>query len=571
MFVVTGAFTSLYLSSTRFAGVYMVKRAVVAVLLSTFLVITLLLVGKWDVEVATAPQIIALSFFAPMTMLASTVGLRIFARELFFNFRQHRAKRAVIFGAGASGVQFLSSTLQGGVFDVVALVDDDYAKVRRNVHGRNVLHSSELERLIKNFQVEVIVLAVPSCSPKLRRVLLQRLSAFSARVMTVPSMEELLEGRVSFGHAREVAIEDLLGREPVPPDFELIGAGISGKTVLITGAGGSIGSELCRQIAKFSPKTLVLLDINEPALFSIEREMSVVLSEAIVPLLGSTNDSKLVTDAVSKFGIQVVFHAAAYKHVPLVERNPFAAIENNVFGTIRLVDALMAAPQVERFTLISTDKAVRPTNVMGASKRIAECVCQARGAKSKDGCGPIVSMVRFGNVLNSSGSVIPTFKAQIANGGPVTVTDPEVTRFFMTIPEAAQLVLQASAMAEGGEVFLLDMGRPIKILDLARQLIQLSGFNAVEVDQEMGPNDIPIVFTGLRPGEKLYEELLVDAEALPTKHPRVRSAAEIRLPDEALCVLLHQLRMAQEVGDESQLRRILAASDLGYRPENLCS
>jgi len=384
-------------------------------------------------------------------------------------------------------------------------------------------------------------------------------------VRTLPSMSDLASGKVTVQDIRELDIEDLLGRDPVPPSEELLNRELNGKVVLVSGAGGSIGSELARQIYAQMPAKLILLDHNEFGLYSIHQELSTISSEIgasleLVPLLGSVANEERLRDVLSTYVPSVVYHAAAYKHVPMVEDNPGEGVRNNIFGTLNLACAAAKAG-VNRFVLISTDKAVRPTNVMGATKRVAELVLQALAANNPETC---FSMVRFGNVLGSSGSVVPLFRKQLAEGGPLTVTHEEVTRYFMTIPEAAQLVLQAGAMGQGGDVFVLDMGQPVKIMDLARRMIQLSGLSVRDASHPDG--DIEIAVTGLRTGEKLYEELLIGDNPQPTEHPRIMKAHEPYVPWEQLKPELDALYVAAERNDVAAIKVFMQKHVQGYQP-----
>ena len=393
----------------------------------------------------------------------------------------------------------------------------------------------------------------------------------SVEIKTIPGLSEIISGKAKISELRAVTAEDLLGRDPVAPDLELLGKNITGRVVMISGAGGSIGSELCRKILAQKPKRLVLFEASEFALYSIEAELSEAVHRIdptlqVVPILGSVQHSRVLEDAITSFGVQTIYHAAAYKHVPLVEDNVVEGIKNNVFGTLTITSVAKKLG-VENFILISTDKAVRPTNVMGATKRIAELICQAHASEASP---TVFSMVRFGNVLGSSGSVIPRFRAQIESGGPVTVTHKEITRYFMTIPEAAQLVIQAGAMGKGGDVFVLDMGEPVKILDVAIGMIRLHGLVPYMVDHpdqilpEKG--DIPICVTGLRKGEKLYEELLIGNNPSPTLHPRIMTASEVALPMDELMAVLERLRHACEHVDLLMISAIFQELPLDYAP-----
>ena len=388
--------------------------------------------------------------------------------------------------------------------------------------------------------MDQVLLAIPSLSRSKRRRIVDDLQPLGIPVLQVPSVEEITSGRTRIDALRPVAIEELLGRDAVPPDAQLLGPGIADQVVLVSGAGGSIGAELCRQILALRPRRLVLLERSEPSLYGIDQELrrSLPAGVELVAVLGSVTDGQLVSRVLQEQAVQVVFHAAAYKHVPLVQANPLAGLANNVLGTLVLARAA-ASSGVASFTLISTDKAVRPTNVMGASKRAAELVIQALAQELP---ATRLAMVRFGNVLGSSGSVVPLFREQIAKGGPITLTHPEIIRFFMTIPEAAQLVLQAAVLARGGDLFLLDMGEPVRILDLAKQMVRLSGLSLRDAQHPQG--DIEILCTGLRPGEKLYEELLIDAESEPTSHPLIFRATERAIPPEQLWPQIEAMEVA---------------------------
>jgi FlaA1/EpsC-like NDP-sugar epimerase len=458
----------------------------------------------------------------------------------------------IILGAGRAGSELASAIQRDSNYRVVAFLDDDAQKIGSVVRGVSVFPRSKLKKLIDRTQAERLFLAVPGLSREEKRQIIEFVAQYKIRVQSVPRFHELISGEASIDALQEVAIEDILGRNPVSPDFALLGNLLEDKVVLVSGAGGSIGSELCREIVKLKPRKIVLFELSEYALYALERELRVDAIE-VVPVLGTVLDSQLLRRVLQRENVQLVYHAAAYKHVPLVEANACVGVKNNVMGTLKALEASQAAG-IESFTLVSTDKAVNPTNVMGASKRVAELLVQAHSAGN---ASRRWSMVRFGNVLGSSGSVFPLFREQIAKGGPLTVTHPEVTRFFMTIPEAAQLVLQASAMAEGGEVFVLDMGEPVRIADLAKRLIQLSGLTLREGPE--GAGEIEIRFTGLRPGEKLYEELLLGDNVLESTHPRVMRALEQHISWEQLAPQLAALELACQSDDVGALRRILGA------------
>ena len=431
-------------------------------------------------------------------------------------------KNIVIIGAGSSGKQLLNAIKKIPNIRVVGFIDDDKNLQKQDIDSVRVHHRNDLTYLIKNYSVNEVFLAIPSLSGKNRKLLIDWLEPYPVKVSTLPSMDEIVSGKVSFSDIREVAIEDLLGRDAVPPLESLLSRCITDKVVMITGAGGSIGSELCRQVLKQSPKTLILYEMSEFALYSIEcelRQSNELDQVQLISILGSVLDEAKLNQLFSCYPIETIYHAAAYKHVPMVEHNIQEGIRNNTFGT-HILAKTAAEAHIKNFVLISTDKAVRPTNVMGASKRLAEMALQALQVEFPQ---TRFVMVRFGNVLGSSGSVIPLFRKQIAEGGPVTVTHKEITRYFMTIPEAASLVIQAGSMGTGGDVFVLDMGEPVKIAELAQKVIKLSGLSVVN---EQGEGDIEIQYTGLRPGEKLYEELLIGDNVDGTQHPRIMKAHE---------------------------------------------
>jgi len=475
----------------------------------------------------------------------------------------------LIYGAGHSGMQIATALRQSGQYFLAGYIDDSPQYQGSIINGLMVYSPNEIARLIKTHGVSDILLAMPSISRARRNQILQDLREYQIHVRSLPDLIDLAQGRVTVLDIKELEPDDLLGRESVEPDTQLISKNISNKVVLVSGAGGSIGSELCRQILRASPQNLLLLDHSEFNLYAIEAELINTLqasggdaSGRIVPILGSVKDERRLEEIFSKWEIDTVYHAAAYKHVPLVECNPVEGLENNVIGTLNM--AITAQKHgVDNFVLVSTDKAVRPTNVMGATKRFAELILQALADANKEK-GTCFSMVRFGNVLGSSGSVVPLFREQIRVGGPITLTHAEVTRYFMTIPEAAQLVIQAGAMAKGGEVFVLDMGEPVKIYDLARRMVELSGLS---VQDDLNPDgDIAIVVTGLRPGEKLYEELLIGENPISTTHPRIMMAKEEYIN---LQQLLEEITLLKILMQESkvdlliiQLKKLVR----GYQP-----
>jgi len=473
--------------------------------------------------------------------------------------------RIAIYGAGQAGTQLAYALRAGREYQPLAFFDDNLALQKSELAGLRVYSPDQLAAVLAVKQIDEILLAIPSASRAQRLAVIDRLEGLHCKVKLVPGMADVVSGNVAVDAIREVEIEDLLGRDSVAPDAALLGRCITGKVVLVSGAGGSIGSELCRQIVRAGPSRLVLVELSEFALYSIEQELTVTCARMnanieLVPLLGSVMHQHRIETAMRSFGVQTVYHAAAYKHVPLVEHNPIEGIRNNSLGTRRMAEAALAAG-VETFVLISTDKAVRPTNVMGASKRLAELVLQALARKSRM---TRFCMVRFGNVLGSSGSVVPLFRKQIEAGGPITLTHPEITRYFMTIPEAAQLVIQAGSMGVGGEVYVLDMGQPVKIIDLAQRMIHLSGLELC--DEENPDGDIAIEIVGLRPGEKLYEELLIGENVEGTTHPLIMRAYEHEVPWEVLAERLGQLDVACKAFDYEKVLVLLGLLVQEYAP-----
>lgn len=496
-------------------------------------------------------------------------GVRFLAKVLLQSLIQNfRPKEPVIiYGAGSSGMQLLVALQNGDQYLPVAFVDDSHNMLGNTVHGIRVYSPNSLYELIESYSVRQIFLAIPSATHGERKEILNRLEHLPVHVKTVPDLFDMVSGKVGVDEIREIDIEDLLGRDIVPPNPELLGACITGQSVMVTGAGGSIGSELCRQIIEINPYRLVLLDSFEFGLYKLEAELVKKLQSVeggdrieIVALLGSIGNRLQMENAIETFEVDTLYHAAAYKQVPMVEKNVVEGVQNNIFGT--LVSAQAAEKfKVKNFVLISTDKAVRPTNVMGATKRFAEQVLQALAARKSL---TKFSMVRFGNVLGSSGSVVPLFRHQISIGGPVTVTHPEVTRYFMTVQEAAQLVIQAGSMASGGDVFVLDMHEPIKIIDLARKMVHLMGYEVKDENSYRG--DIAIEYTGLRPGEKLYEELLIGESVTGTEHPKILRAEEETLSWGDLESLLNKMDLACKQIDLKEIRKLLKEAVAGFEP-----
>ena len=495
----------------------------------------------------TIPLIHSLLFLA-MLCLSRIVSRYVLVDLLAQHRFRGRRRRVLIYGAGVAGRQLAASIQHDPGMHLCGFIDDDMRLDGQRLDGNPVFHSSSLSAVIGRQEVTDVLLAMPSLSRAKRKMIVQNLEHHSVHVQTLPNVQQMIKGEVTTSDLREIQIEDLLGRDPVPPNDLLLGRTILGKIVMVTGAGGSIGSELCRQIIQLRPKMLIIADVSEFALYSVDQELrgTPILGErevTIKPYLCDVSDLPSVRRLLSTCQPDTVFHAAAYKHVPLVEANVIAGLRNNVLGTLNLATEC-ERNNVGRLILVSTDKAVRPTNVMGASKRIAELILQALSAR---GNSTLFAMVRFGNVLGSSGSVVPHFQKQISNGGPVTLTHRDVTRYFMTIPEAAQLVVQAGAMAQGGEVYVLDMGSSVKIIDLARSMIRLSGLT---IRDELSPDgDIEIVEVGLRPGEKLFEELLIGDNPEPTRHERIMRAREAFLAWDVLEPMLERLANSIDEGD----------------------
>ncbi len=519
------------------------------------------------IGVAGVPRTVGI--IQPILLLLLVGGSRVLARVWLNDEYQTRLKRAarpkvLIYGAGRSGRQLAAAMSNSHDMQVVGFLDDDDRLHGHVLNGLPLYKPEDLPELVMALSISSVLLAMPSIGRKRRNEILTAIRSAHVAVRTLPSMTDLAQGKVSVSDLRELDIDDLLGREPVAPNHLLLAKNITAKVVLVTGAGGSIGSELCRQILAQAPARLLLIEQSEFALYAIHQELEQRLAgqaTVLVPLLASVQDAERMHEIMSTWRPDTVYHAAAYKHVPLVEHNPAEGVKNNVLGTLRTAQAAVDNA-VADFVLVSTDKAVRPTNIMGASKRLAEMCLQALAAHAS---GTRFCMVRFGNVLGSSGSVVPKFRQQIQEGGPITLTHPEVTRFFMTIPEAAQLVIQAGAMAKGGDVFVLDMGQSVKIMDLAQRMIELSGLS---LRHEQNPDgDIEIEITGLRPGEKLYEELLIGDDPRPTLHPRIMKAHETFLAWEVFQTRLKALELALYANDVGVIRLMMQELVTGYNPE----
>ncbi len=565
----------LYRLVTRFIGPEGTTRIYIAVFIASVLwALAVLMSGIQGNprSVVVIYGLLAAGLIRLSRQWAAAILTRALPRQQALSSQER--KPVIIYGAGTVGIQLLRALNDTGQYETVAFIDETPTLAGQMVHGVKVLRPEKIGRAIAEHGVKEVMLAMPSALRSERRLAIKSLEPYPVVVKTLPALEEIASGRVEVSDLRPIDVEDLLGRDPVSPDSELLAAKVRDKVVMITGAGGSIGSELTRQLLALGPKTLVLLELSEAALYEITAEIEDLKRRrrkdaetagqpdtALETVLGSALDRKLVARTIEAYGVEVIYHAAAYKHVPIVEANPFAGLLNNTFGTLAVAETARDLG-VERFVLVSTDKAVRPTNIMGASKRLAELILQAMAGQRE--ARTVFTMVRFGNVLDSSGSVVRRFRKQIHEGGPVTVTHPDIIRYFMSIPEAAQLVIQAGAMASGGEVFVLEMGTPVKIDDLARTMIRLSG---LEVRDDKNPDgDIAIQYVGLRQGEKLYEELLIGENTTGTNHPRIFKNSEPFLTYEALAAALAGLENAIARHDEGALQELLRATVEGYAP-----
>jgi FlaA1/EpsC-like NDP-sugar epimerase len=566
-------FSGWYRGLTRFAG----SHSLYGLIPRTASMVLVLLLLNTLIGAPPPPRSFWLLYWLLFT--GGAIASRIVLRDLLIQQLERRrspstasteAIPTLIYGAGSSGLSLLIALRHDPRFRLIGFLDDDTLLHGRTLQRLSIERPSQLPQLIQRHGIRQVLLALPSISRKRKRLLVDQLTHQGLKVLSIPSLAQLASNQRIVSDLQPVSIEDLLGREPSVPDPALLRACVSGKRVLVTGAGGSIGSELCRQIIDLGATNLLMVERNEFALYAIDGELQGRIRRAggateLVPVLGDAANAGRLRSLCERFSIDTIFHAAAYKHVPMVEANLCAGVSNNVQATRAVIEAARGAT-VAHLILISTDKAVRPTNAMGASKRICELLIQAAAAEiAASGSGPVMAMVRFGNVLGSSGSVIPLFHRQIAAGGPVTVTHPSITRYFMTIPEAVQLVLQASGMARGGDLFLLDMGDPVRIADLARQMIELSG---LRVRDEHNPDgDIAIQYTGLRPGEKLYEELLISADDHATDHPLIRRANEPMHASRDLPSLIDALCDATSQWDEEATAGMLHKLVPEYRPE----
>jgi len=574
----------LYRAIFRYVGQHALWAIVKAIVLYGIVFSTLIMTWDfWGLPRSGGVLPRSLGILQPLVLLVFIALSRSLVRLFFANNGSTKKKkyerRTLIYGAGSSGMQIGSSLQYSGQYYLVGYVDDDRQLRHKNINGLKVYGVDEIESVIQEFGVTDILLAMPSIQSSRRNEILSSLRHLHLHVISLPSMSDLAEGKVKVSDIRELDVGDLLGRNPVAPNKELFEKNITNQVVMVTGAGGSIGSELTRQILFAKPKTLILLEQSEFALYILDAELKARIKDEqldveLISLLGNVRQFEWLKKICTTWQINTIYHAAAYKHVPIVEHNVTEGVLNNVWGTLNAARAAIETG-VDQFVLISTDKAVRPTNVMGASKRLAEMVLQALANQA--GVRTQLSMVRFGNVLGSSGSVVPLFRSQINAGGPVTVTHPEVTRYFMTIPEAAQLVIQAGAMASAGisgssassgqgTVFVLDMGEPVKIVDLAQRMIELSGFSLQ--NEENPDGDIAIEVVGLRPGEKLYEELLIGDNPMPTEHPRIMKAQETYLPWDQLQAELNTLEQSLNSADAPAIYQQLQKLVTGFVPDS---
>ena len=551
----------LYRAVVRFVDQKIVFIVVLGVSISVFLLIAL-------AALLTHMEGLSRGVFGIywVSAISYVVASRFIVRGIISHPQKtNSAPRIAIYGTGKAAIQLAAALKSGQDYLPVAFIDDVNERSSTTIAGIKVYRPYDIPKMIARAGVTEILLAVPELSKSEQAKILDKLEVFKLKVKITPPIESLVNGELRLQDVRDIGIEDLLGRNPVAPDLALISIGITNKSVLVTGAGGSIGSELCRQILRLRPSHLLLLEMSEFALYTIKEELQEInntldLGVVLVPFLGTVLDTEKSKQIMVTFNVETVYHAAAYKHVPLVEHNPIEGVRNNVFGTLSIARAAMAA-NVSCFILISTDKAVRPTNVMGCTKRFAELILQAF---ARSGSNTRFSMVRFGNVLGSSGSVVPLFRKQILAGGPITLTHPEITRYFMTIPEAAQLVLQAAGMGQGGDVFVLDMGEPIRIMDLAERMVHLSG---LEVKSRDTPDGIEIRHVGLRPGEKLYEELLIGDNVEGTAHPLIMRATEVELVWDDLEKLLIQLQYSCDTFAYDDVRKLLMKTVCEYTPQ----
>ena len=542
----------LYRSVLKYMGYHVILATMRSITIVCLLLLVLMSIFHLSNEIST----IFIFWFVSILII---VGSRYFLK-LSLYYSDYNKKSVAIYGAGKTGAQLIDNLKGSAEYVPVALFDDDKNKWGAVVNSIWVYSPEEMDEVIKEKNIKLILLTITTLSSNERKKILRKIANSPVEVRVITSLENIISGQINFESVKKVDVLDILGREPVKPSGKLLNKNIKGKNILVTGAGGSIGSELCKQIIKLSPKLIIILDHSEFAIYKINNFLKTLTDIKVIPILTSVTQYDQILFTLKKYEINTIYHAAAYKHVPMVELNPFDGIRNNILGTYSLVKAAIQS-EVEEFILISTDKAVRPTNVMGATKRFSELILQAAQDETNRTC---FSMVRFGNVLDSAGSVVPLFREQIKSGGPVTVTSPDVTRYFMSIQEAVQLVIQAGAMAKGGDVFVLDMGEPVKIYDLAQKMIHLSGFQPMTVENIDG--DIEIKITGLRPGEKLYEELLIGNNVFITDHDQIMQAREVKYSWEKIERGIQKIIYSTNEMDLKLIEKILIEFIDGYKP-----
>lgn len=556
--------TGLYRSVLQYAGVKVITTSFQSITITCIIVTFIHYYGRGyflEINHALPRSIIIMFWFVSNTFIITS---RFLLKGMIYSWDTsvNKRKKTIIYGAGNAGIQLVESLTKSIDYAPVAFIDDDKQKQGTIINYLQIFSFENIDRVLKKYDVKLILLAIPSASQKSRVEILKKLSKFPLEVKVLPSVDNIVNGEVTIDSIKHVQVEDILGRDAVVPKESLLKKNIKGKNILITGAGGSIGSELCRQILNLGPKKIVLFENSEFNLYSIHQELSQNRKRSeIIPKLATVTNFYQINKVISENQINTIFHAAAYKHVPMVEMNISEGVYNNVVGTYNVAKSAIEN-KVENMLLISTDKAVRPTNVMGASKRFSELILQAFSDENSSTC---FSMVRFGNVLDSTGSVVPLFREQIKKGGPVTVTHRNITRYFMLIPEAVQLVLQSGAMAKGGDVFVLDMGDPIKILDLAYRMIHLSGLKPIDTENPDG--DIKIKFTGLRPGEKLYEELLIGDDVIQSEHPRIMQAREEKLTLDIIEKKVLEISNFRKNQDDLAIKNILLKNVNGYHSQ----
>ena len=552
----------LYRAVLQYIGIKVISTSFNAITISCF-AITFFMYFFLDSSSEDLPRsIMPIFWFVSNTFIITS---RFLLKGMMYSWDNsvNKRKQTIIYGAGSAGVQLAESLKKSIDYAPVAFIDDDKQKHGTIINFLKISSFNSLKKVIKKHEAKLILIAIPSTSQSRRVEILKKLSKFPLEVKVLPSVDNIINGEVTIESIKKVQVEDILGRDAVVPQEKLLKKNIKAKNVLVTGAGGSIGSELCRQILELSPSKIVLIENSEFNIYSVHQELLKSKKRfEIIPKLATVTNLQQVNQIIKEHEINTIFHAAAYKHVPMVEMNISEGVYNNVIGTYNVAKAALDN-NVENMLLISTDKAVRSTNVMGASKRFSELILQAFSEEKSNTC---FSMVRFGNVLDSAGSVVPLFRGQIKEGGPVTVTHRNITRYFMSIPEAVQLVLQAGAMAKGGDVFVLDMGDPIKILDLAYRMIHLSGLKPIDTENPNG--DIKIKFTGLRPGEKLYEELLIGDDVIQSEHPRIMQAREEKLPLELIIKKVNEISKLRDVQNDIEIKEILLKNVNGYKPIN---